>query len=107
MKEKGVMGNENIIRKNLDNEQFIYLRKNTEKIANILGKRLKGHLNLLKPLFVPRKLLGNYIKSSNMEEISGSDKAFAELQEKYAAICEKPFGLPKKLKTPLPPISNK
>ena len=107
MKEKGAMGNENIIRKNLDNQQFIQLRKNTEKIAKILDKRLKGHLNLLKPLFIPRKLLGTYIKSSSMEEISGSDKAFAELQERYAAICEKPFGLPKKLKTPLPPISNK
>jgi hypothetical protein len=107
MKKKGAMGNENIIRKNLDNQQFIQLRKNTEKIAKILDKRLKGYLNLLKPLFIPRKLLGTYIKSSSMEEISGSDKAFAELQEQYAAICEKPFGLPKKLKTPLPPISNK
>jgi len=101
------MSKENIIRKNLDNQQFIDLRKNTEKIAKILDKRLKGHLNILKPLFIPRKLLGTYIKSSSMEEISGSDKAFAELQEQYAAICEKPFGLPKKLKTPLPPISNK
>jgi len=107
MKEKGAMANENIIRKNLDNQQYIQLRKNTEKIAKTLDKRLKGHLNILKPLFIPRKLLGTYIKSLSMEEISGSDKAFAELQERYAAVCEKPFGLPKKLKTPLPPISNK
>jgi hypothetical protein len=100
------MGNENIIRKNLDNEQFMQLRKNTEKIAKVLDKRLKGHLNTLKPLFVPRKLLGTYIKSAIVDDVPGSDKAFAELQEQYAAICEKPFGLPKKLKTPLPPISN-
>jgi len=41
-----------------------------------------------------------------MDEIPGSDKAFAELQEIYAAICETPFGLSKKLHTPLPPISG-
>jgi len=100
------MGNQNIIRKNLDNQQFMQLRKNTEKIVEVLDKRLKGHLNTLKPLFVPRKLLGTYIKSSSMNDVPGSDKAFAELQEQYAAICEKPFGLPKKLQTPLPTISN-
>lgn len=100
------MGDENIIRKDLDNEQFMKLRKNTEKIAKVLDKRLKGHLNTLKPLFLPRKLLGTYIKSAIVDDVPGSDKAFAELQEQYASVCEKPFGLPKKLKTPLPLISN-
>jgi hypothetical protein len=41
-----------------------------------------------------------------MEEVPGSDKAFAELQQQYAAVCDDPFGLPKKLQPPLPPISN-
>ncbi len=100
------MGGGDIIRKDLDNQQFMALRKNTEKIAAALDKRLKGHLNTIKPLFTPRKLLGSYIKSSGVDDVPGSDKAFAELQEQYAAICEKPFGLPKKLKSPLPPISS-
>lgn len=100
------MSREDIIRKDVDNEKFIQLRKNTEKIADILFKRLKGHLGILKPLFNPAKLLGAYLKSANMEDVPGSDKAFARLQEQYTAICEKPFGLPKKLQTPLPPISK-
>ncbi len=100
------MSNENILRKDLDNQQFIRLRKNTEKITKILDRRLKEHLNILKPLFTPRKLLGTYIKSVNVGDVPGSDKAFAELQEQYAAVCEKPFGLPKKLQIPLPPISS-
>ncbi len=100
------MGSGDILRKDLDNQQFMALRKNTEKIAAVLDKRLKGHLNTIKPLFTPRKLLGTYIKSASMSDVPGSDKAFAELQEQYAAICEKPFGLPKKLKPPLPPISS-
>ncbi|MBC2714100.1 MAG: hypothetical protein HF978_02220 [Desulfobacteraceae bacterium] len=100
------MANGDIIRKDLDNEEFIQLRKNTEKIAEILSKRLKGHLDILKPLFNPVKLLGAYLKSANMDDVPGSDKAFARLQEQYAAVCEKPFGLPKKLQTPLSPISK-
>lgn len=93
-------------RKNVDDKQFLKLRQVTEKIAGILDKRLKDHLEVLKPLFIPRKLLGTYIKSASKEEIPGSDKAFAELQEQYGAICERPFGLSKKLHPPLPPISN-
>jgi hypothetical protein len=100
------MSNQNILRKDLDNQQFIRLRKNTEKITKILDRRLKEHLNILKPLFTPRKLLGTYIKSVNMGDVPGSDKAFAELQEQYAAVCKKPFGLPKKLQIPLSPISS-
>ena len=93
-------------RKKLDDQQFLKLRQTTEKIAGALDKRLKDHLAVLKPLFIPGKLLGTYVKSTLMEDIHGSDKAFAELQELYAAICEKPFGLSRKLHSPLPPISN-
>ena len=100
------MNKEEIPRKNLDNQQFRKLRQGTEKIVGALEKRLKGHLNILRPLFIPRKLLGTYIKSATMEEVPGSDRAFAELREQYAAICEKPFGLPKKLHVPLPSMSN-
>lgn len=93
-------------RKDLDNEQFIRLRKNTEKIAEILHKRLKGHLAVLKPLFNPVKLLGAYIKTTGMDDVPGSDKAFAKLQEQYAAICETPFGLTRKLPSPLTTMSS-
>lgn len=95
-----------ISRKDLDSQEFLELRQATEKIANALDKRLKAHLTVLRPLFVPRKLFGTYIKSSAMQEVPGADKAFAELQEQYAAVCAKPFDLPKKLRPPLPPISN-
>lgn len=96
----------NTPRSDLDNQEFLELRQATEKIGALLGKRLQGHLTTLRPLFIPRKLLGTYIKSSSLEEIHGSDKAFAELQERFGALCENPFQLPRKLQTPLPAISN-
>jgi hypothetical protein len=95
-----------IERRNLDNQVFFKLRHATEKISQWLTKRLKSHLEVIKPLFIPRMLLGNYVKSAFMEEVPGTEKAFAELQEWYARICEKPFGLPKKLQPPLPAIPN-
>jgi hypothetical protein len=100
------MNEEEIPRKDLDDQQFMQLRQVTEKIVGALEKRLKEHLDILRPLFIPKKLFGTYIKSATMEEVPGSDKAFTELQEQYAAICEKPFGLPKKLHAPLPSMSN-
>jgi hypothetical protein len=100
------MGKEEISRKNLDSGEFLKLRQTTEKIADALDKRLRAHLSVLRPLFVPWKLFGAFIKSSNMQEVPGSDKAFAELQERYAAVCGKPFDLPKKLTPPLSPIAN-
>ena len=100
------MEKEKILRKDLDSQEFLELRQATEKIAKALDKRLNAHLTVLRPLFVPRKVFGTYIKSSAMQEVPGADKAFAELQEQYAAVCAKPFDLPKKLRPPLPPISN-
>jgi hypothetical protein len=95
-----------IVRKDLDNQEFLKLRQATEKICDELTKRIQGHLEILKALFLPRKLLGNYIKSAFSEEVAGSDKVFAMLQERYAAVAEEPFGLPRKLQLPLPPMSN-
>lgn len=96
-----------IERKSLDNQEFLKLRGATEKISAELTKRVKHHLNVLRPLFVPRKLLGTYVRSGTMEEVPGSDKAFAELQERFSAVAQKPFGLSPKLKTPIPPITNR
>jgi hypothetical protein len=101
-----MMTTEKISRRHLNNEEFLKLRQVTEKITQLLTKRLKTHLEVIKPLFNTRLLLGNYVKSAIMEEVAGTDKAFAELQELYGATCEKPFGLPRKLTPPLPPIFN-
>lgn len=100
------MGKKQAGHKEFDNQQFLEIRQATEKIAHVLDKRLKDHLTMLKSLFVPRRLLGSYVRSAAMEEVPGSDKVFADLQEQYAAICQKPFGLRNKLNTPLPQISD-
>ena len=76
----------NIARNSLDNKDFLQLRQTTDKIAAALTQRLKEHLTILRPLFTPRKLFGTYIKSASLEEVNGSDRAFAKLQEMYGRI---------------------
>ena len=108
-KEKGdrhMVKPEEVPRRDLDNQEYFRLRQATEKIAGALNKRLAGHIEALRPLFHPRMLLGTYIRSAVMEEVPKSDKAFAELQQRYAAVCEKPFGLPRTLQPPLPALST-
>ena len=100
------MTNSTVARNSLDNKEFLQLRQTTDKIAAVLAQRLKEHLTTLRPLFTPRKLLGTYVKSASLEEVNGSDRVFAKLQEMYGLVCETPFSLPKKLQTPMPAISN-
>ncbi len=100
------MKKEETIRKKLDNQEFVKLRQATEKIAQFLNKRITVHADILRPLFIPRKLLGPYVKSSVSEEVPKAEKAFTDLRELYFSVCEKPFSLLRRLQPPIPPISN-
>jgi len=97
---------EGVLRRNLSSQEYFKFRQATERISEALNKRLAGHLEILRPLFHPRLLLGTHIKSAVMEEVPRAEKAFSDLQELYASVCERPFGLPRKLQPPLPSLVN-
>ncbi len=77
--------------KSLTFEQLAELRQRTEAIAGFLRARLQGHLETLRPLFAPRRLLGKY--ADRKEDVVGSEKAVAQLREKFADVCGAPFSL--------------
>jgi hypothetical protein len=72
-------------------EQLARLREQTEAIAGFLRNRLKGYLETLRPLFAPRRVLGKYV--DRKEDVSGSEKAVAEVREKFKEVCGSPFSL--------------
>ena len=76
-------------------EQLAKLREQTEAVEGFLKNRLQGHLETLRPLFAPRRLLGKYV--DRKEDVSGSEKALAQLREKFAEVCGAPFSLTKEL----------
>ena len=62
-------------------EQLVEFRAKTEALSQFLSKQLKAHLETLRLLLAPRRLLGKYVGVK--EEVVGADKAFAQLQELY------------------------
>ena len=72
-------------------EQLAKLREQTEAITDLLRDRLQSHLETLRPLFAPRRLLGKYV--DRKEDVSGSEKAVAQLREKFKETCGAPFSL--------------
>lgn len=92
--------------KEIDLNQMAHLRNVSQKISQFLHKQLNSYLTTLTPLFPPRKILGEYMQSAFEGKIPGADKNVADLQERYKNLCGKPFDLPTKLSTPLPPIKN-
>ncbi len=87
-------------------EQLVDLREKTEAISQFLYKRLKGHLETLRLLLAPRRLLGKYVGVK--EDVVGADKAFAQLQEIYRGVCGKPFALSTELdEGPLKLLENR
>ena len=82
---------ENGTAKTLTFEQLAELRQRTEAIAGLLKSRLQGHLETMRPLFAPRRLLGKY--ADRKEDVVGSEKAVAQLREKFGEVCGAPFSL--------------
>jgi len=71
------------------------LRRRTEQVSQILKEQIAGHIGTLHPLISPERLLGKY--AGGKIEVSGAERALAELQQAYKPFTTKPFDLPQTL----------
>jgi hypothetical protein len=78
-------------------EELAPARARTEAVAAQLRARLERHLESLRPVLSPRRLLGRYVRGGVRDDALGADKAIADLREGYARICGRPFNLNKEL----------
>jgi hypothetical protein len=62
-------------------EQLAALREQTEVISQFLHHQLTVHLEALRPLLAPRRLLGKYVGAK--ETVVGAEKAVAQLNHYY------------------------
>ncbi len=76
-------------------EDLSQLREKTESVAQFFEGQLRRYLDTLRPLFAPRRLLGRHVGAK--DDVPGSDRALAQVQEKYREVCRQPFGLPPEL----------
>lgn len=74
------------------------LRSQTEAIAGLLRKRLERHLEVIRMLTAPRRILGRYMGgSASRDDVAGADKTVAALEAAYKPIAGAPFVLKPKL----------
>lgn len=67
------------------------LRRKTEAVSHLLHEQLTQHLDTIRPLLTPDRLLGKHATGTG--DIVWGDKAMAELEQKYQEYG-KPFRLP-------------
>jgi hypothetical protein len=71
------------------------LRRKTEAVSKFLQQQIAAHLETLRPVFAPERLLGKY--AGGKVEVLGAERALAELQQRYQPFTNKPYDLPSDL----------
>jgi hypothetical protein len=78
-------------RKPMTFSEVIEVRRKTEAVSKYLNERLSGYVETLRPLFVPDRYIGKL--AGGKFDVQGSDRALAEIQQKYREFTAKPFDL--------------
>jgi hypothetical protein len=73
------------------------LRRKTENVSRFLHQQITAHLETLRPLFAPERVLGK--QAGGKTEVPGAERAIAELQQNYKPFARKPYDLPETLET--------
>jgi hypothetical protein len=90
----GVMGEEGASARSLTIPEAAELRGKTEAISQLLRSQIESHLETLRTLFAPRRLLGKHLGgSASRDEVPGADKALIELERRYKEAAGPPFVL--------------
>jgi hypothetical protein len=71
------------------------LRHKTESVSRFLQAQIASHFETLRPLFAPERIFGKL--AGGKVEVTGTERAVAELQQSYKAFTRKPYDLPETL----------
>ncbi len=75
-------------------ERLPELRGKTEAVSTLLRDHLVAHLETLRPILAPERLLG---RGAGRPDTPVADRAIAQLQQAYRAFTARPFDLPAEL----------
>src|ERR1041385_695076 len=73
------------------------LRRKTEAVSRFLRDQIAAHLETLRPLFGPERILGK--QAGGKMEVQGAERILTELQQSYKPFTRKPYDLPETLDT--------
>jgi hypothetical protein len=60
-------------------------RAKTEAVAQFLEHKLVGHVETLRPLLVPQRVLGRFV--GGKEAVGNVERAYTQLSEQFQAVC--------------------
>lgn len=70
------------------------LRGKTQAISQTLQAQVEAHLETLRTLLAPRRILGKYAgASARRDDVSGADKVVAEIRRRFKEVAGRPFML--------------
>ncbi len=83
-------------------QRFLKLRKLTRAIADLLRGQLTDYLATVRPMFLPRNILGEYVQGGAKDSVRGAEKVYLQLQSLYASVASaKPYNLVQELRPPI------
>jgi len=85
-------------------EHLQHLRTATERISKSLHGQLESFAAVLRPVFVPQRLLGRYVEHPGNRSVPDEERAWSRLLESYRKVAASLSALPRQLESPLPPI---
>ena len=76
--------------KSVSFDELATLRAKTEALSQFLDQQLKMHVETLRPLMAPQRVLGRYVGGKDI--VAGADHAFTQLKEQFREVAPS-FGL--------------
>lgn len=90
--------------KEIELNQLPALRRSSAAMSAHLEKRLRRYVETVSPLFAPRKVIGEFMQSSQTDRVPGADRNFVEIEETYGRLVKACFNHAPKLRAPVPAI---
>ena len=83
--------------KDVSLDQLPTLREHTDRVSQILRRKLDDYLETVRPLLAPQRVLGKHLSGTGGAGTPGAERAFKKLQERYATVAEG-YGLSRELR---------
>lgn len=85
-------------------DEMLALRATTEAVASWARRELEDRLEALRPVMLPRRFLGENIKSTVREDVQDADKIFEQVQTTFREASGDPLKIASRLDSPIDSI---
>ena len=85
----------------LSSDELLERHQLTKDVANYCRQQLRTYLDILTPLFRPRRILGDLVEGNGRETVPDAEQNYTTLRELFLRVCGHPFNLRRELARPI------